>query len=43
VFDPVNQKVSFPDLEKELMATWKQEGTFQKSLELREGRPRFVF
>ena len=43
MFDPVNQKVSFPDLERELMATWKQEGTFQKSLELREGRPRFVF
>jgi len=43
VFDPVNQKVSFPELEKELMATWKQEGTFQKSLDLRAGRPRFVF
>jgi len=43
VFDPVNQKVSFPELEKELMATWKQEGTFQKSLDLRSGRPRFVF
>src|SRR6476646_6428605 len=43
MFDKVDQKVSFPELEKELMATWKQEGTFQKSLELREGRPRFVF
>ncbi|HEY2597601.1 MAG TPA: isoleucine--tRNA ligase [Candidatus Dormibacteraeota bacterium] len=43
MFDPVNQKVSFPELEKELMATWKQEDTFQKSLELRKGRPRFVF
>ena len=43
MFEPVNQKVSFPELEQELMATWKQEGTFQKSLELREGRPRFVF
>ena len=43
MFDPVNQKVSFPELEKELMATWKQEGTFQKSLDLRSGRPRFVF
>ena len=35
MFEPVNQKASFPELEKELMATWKQEGTFQKSLELR--------
>ena len=43
MLDPVNQKVSFPELEKELMATWKQEGTFQKSLDLRSGRPRFVF
>jgi len=25
------------------MARWKEEGTFQKSLQLREGRPRFVF
>ena len=25
------------------MARWKEEGTFQRSLELREGRPRFVF
>jgi isoleucyl-tRNA synthetase len=43
MFDPVNQKVSFPQLEQQLMATWKQERTFQKSLELRSGRPRFVF
>src|SRR6202171_4350137 len=43
VFDKVDQKVSFPDLEKQLMARWKDEGTFQKSLELRAGRPRFVF
>src|SRR6195256_1237599 len=43
MFDPVNQKVSFPEHEQELMATWKQEQTFQRSLELRAGRPRFVF
>jgi isoleucyl-tRNA synthetase len=43
MFEPVNQKVSFPELEQELMATWKREATFQKSVELREGRPRFVF
>ena len=43
MFEPVNQKVSFPELEKELMATWKEERTFQKSLDLRSGRPRFVF
>ncbi len=43
MFEPVVQKVSFPDLEKQLMTRWKAEGTFQKSLELRAGRPRFVF
>src|SRR5438045_9570901 len=43
MFEKVDQKVSFPDLEKELMALWKKEGTFQRSLDLREGKPRFVF
>jgi isoleucyl-tRNA synthetase len=43
MFDKVDQKVSFPDLEKQVLAKWKDEGTFQKSLELRAGRPRFVF
>jgi len=43
LFDKVDQKVSFPDLEKQVLAKWKEEGTFQKSLELRAGRPRFVF
>ncbi len=39
----VDQRVKFPELEVQLMAKWKEENTFQKSLELREGRPRFVF
>jgi len=43
VFEKVDQRVSFPDLEKQLMARWQEEGTFQRSLELREGRKRFVF
>jgi isoleucyl-tRNA synthetase len=43
MFDKVDQKVSFPDQEKQLMARWKEEGTFQKSLDLRAGKPRFVF
>jgi isoleucyl-tRNA synthetase len=43
MFDKVDQKVSFPQLEEQIMARWKEEGAFQKSLELREGRPRFVF
>ncbi|HKW58147.1 MAG TPA: class I tRNA ligase family protein, partial [Candidatus Dormibacteraeota bacterium] len=43
MFEKVDQKVNFPELEKQLMAKWQEEGTFQRSLELREGRPRFVF
>ena len=43
MFEKVDQKVSFPELEKQLMAKWKEENTFQRSLELRAGRPRFVF
>jgi len=43
MFEKVDQKVNFPDLEKQVLAKWKEEGTFQKSLELRAGRPRFVF
>ncbi|TMF99221.1 MAG: isoleucine--tRNA ligase [Chloroflexi bacterium] len=35
--------MSFPELETQLMAKWKEENTFQRSLELRQGRPRFVF
>ena len=43
MFEKVDQKVSFPELEKQIMALWKEEGTFQKSLELRADKPRFVF
>ena len=43
MFEKVDQRVSFPDLEKKLMATWKEEDTFQRSLDIREGKPRFVF
>jgi len=43
VFNKVDQKVSFPELETQLMERWKSEGTFQESLKLREGKPRFVF
>jgi len=43
MFEKVDQKVSFPDQEKQLMARWKEEKTFQQSLDLRAGKPRFVF
>jgi isoleucyl-tRNA synthetase len=43
VFEKVDQKVSFPDLERQIMDLWKKEGTYQKSLQIREGKPRFIF
>ena len=43
MFEKVDQRVSFPELETQVMAKWKEENTFQRSLELRQGRPRFVF
>ena len=43
MFEKVDQRVSFPQLEVDLMRRWKEETTFQRSLELRAGRPRFVF
>ena len=43
MFEKVDQRVSFPELETQVMAKWKEENTFQRSLELRHGRPRFVF
>jgi isoleucyl-tRNA synthetase len=42
-FDDVSSRVSFPALELEIMRAWEQEQTFQRSLDLREGGPRFVF
>jgi isoleucyl-tRNA synthetase len=39
----VDQRVNFPALERELQAAWQKENTFQESLRLREGQPRFVF
>src|SRR3989449_2359770 len=43
MFEKVEQRVSFPDLEKKLMARWKEEQTFQRSLDMRQGQKRFVF
>jgi isoleucyl-tRNA synthetase len=43
VFEKVDQKISFPELEKQMMSRWKEEGTFQRSLEARAGQKRFIF
>src|SRR5205807_3519152 len=43
VFEDVSPRMRPPDLEREVMELWREEGTFQKSLALREGCPRWIF
>ena len=38
VFDDVSPRLRPPDLEREVMELWREEGTFQKSLALRFAR-----
>ena len=43
MFEPVSQRVSFPELEEELLAFWRDARIFEKSVEEAKERPRFVF
>ncbi|MCL1963952.1 MAG: isoleucine--tRNA ligase [Firmicutes bacterium] len=43
MFDKVNQNLDFLSREREILAFWKREDVFKKSLTLREGGPRFTF
>jgi isoleucyl-tRNA synthetase len=43
VFHDVSPKQKLPDLEREIMRLWAEEGTYQRSLAHREGGPRWVF
>ncbi len=43
LFESVDPKVNFPELEKRIQARWKREEVFRRSLELREGSPLWVF
>jgi len=42
-FKPVNTQIRFPEVEKEVLAFWKKEGTFYKSLEATRDKEVFVF
>lgn len=41
--EPVSNRVSLPELEAEVLALWRREGTFAASVERRRGSPPFVF
>jgi isoleucyl-tRNA synthetase len=42
-FEPVDPKQSFPELEERVLARWREEGVFERSLEQREGAPVWSF
>ena len=42
-FDPVDTRVSFPALEEEVLAFWRENDTFCRSIALRAGGPNFSF
>jgi isoleucyl-tRNA synthetase len=43
MFQPVESSVNFPQLEEEILAFWRDQKIYQKSLERRRGAERFVF
>lgn len=43
MYKPVDPKVSFPNMEEEVLAFWKEHRTFEKSVSEREGAPEYVF
>src|SRR6266436_9719759 len=43
MFRPVESHVSFPALEAEVGRFWREQQIYEKSLQQRAGRPRFVF
>ena len=42
-FEPVDPKVSFPELEQRILELWQREDVFAKSIQEREGAPEWVF
>ena len=43
VFKPVSPQVSFPEVESEVLAFWKEHRIFEKSLELTRDKPAYSF
>ena len=43
MFDPVDARVCFADMEEEILAFWEQSDTFAKTLEARSDCPPYVF
>ena len=42
MFEPVGSRVNFPQLEENILGWWKSKGIFERSVEARQGGPRFT-
>jgi isoleucyl-tRNA synthetase len=43
MFKPVGSRVNFPEVEEKILGLWKDNRIFGRSVEQRQGKPRFVF
>jgi len=43
MFREVNTKINFLQLEEHILRSWKEQGIFNKSIEIREGGPHYAF
>ncbi len=43
MFEPVDNKVSFPTMEEQVLAFWRENSVFEKSISQREGAPEYIF
>ena len=43
MFQPVNSKISFPELEKRILEIWRRDRIFEKSIEVRSESPKYIF
>ncbi len=43
MFQPVNSKVSFPEVERKILELWRANRIFEKSIEARSSAPKYIF
>ncbi|MGD9783007.1 MAG: isoleucine--tRNA ligase, partial [Kiritimatiellia bacterium] len=43
MFKPVSSKLSFPQMEEDILRFWQENGTFQKSIDERKGAKEYIF
>ena len=43
MFKPVSSKLSFPQMEEEILRFWEADGTFKKSIANRQGAKEYIF